>query len=114
MSNVDKTPLSNKCDILAEFWIQYQDVEEFAEFVQYNDLGLPIAYAVSNGIIEASERATLFIEETFATLMWALSGQTDMDSEYDEIVKGDSEAWMAQEFETIEDVFMFFGTGTIK
>ena len=114
MSNVDKTPLSNKCDILAELWIQYKGDEEFADFMQYNDLGLPLAYAISNDIIKPSERATLFVEETFATLMWALSDQTVIEPEDDEDGKGYAEEWMAQEFETLEDVFLYFGTATPK
>jgi len=112
MNDENKTPLSNQCDILAELWIQYKDDENFADFIQYNDLGLPLAYALSNGIIEASERAKAFVEETFSTLMWALTGEdvavTDPEDGSDYFNK--PEPWLSQEFTTLEDVFLFFGT----
>ena len=115
MSNESKTPLSSKCDILADLWIQYKGDENFADFMQYNDLGLPLAYAISNDIIKASERATLFVEETFATLMYALADDSEDNITWtDDDGNDEPEAWMAQEFETLEDVFLFFGTDRAK
>ena len=67
------TTFSNKAIILADLWLNYRDDEEFIDFVDYNDLGLPLSYAIANGIIEASQMATNFVEETFDLLLAGLA-----------------------------------------
>ena len=73
MSNESKTPLSDRCDILAELWMQYKHNPEFLDFISYNDLGLPLAYAVSHGIVEINDQLEMFINETWSLLLDALS-----------------------------------------
>jgi hypothetical protein len=46
--------------------------EEFRDFVEYNDLGLPLAYAISENVVSVSDKAKLFIEETFDVLVAGL------------------------------------------
>ena len=71
------TTLENKAKILGELWIDYRDDINFADFIEYNDLGLPLAYAYANGIIDnISARATEFINEAFDLLLSGF-GQTD-------------------------------------
>jgi hypothetical protein len=72
----DTTDFRNKAEILSELWMDYRDDEEFKDFVEYNDLGLPLAYAIANGIVEASPMAEQFVDETFRLLLAAL-GVTD-------------------------------------
>jgi hypothetical protein len=72
MSETATTPYSNQCNILGDLWIEYKNDEEFSDFISYNDLGLPLAYAVSGGIIESSPLAEGFITETFSLLISAL------------------------------------------
>lgn len=69
----DTTDFRNKAEILAELWMDYRDDDEFKDFVEYSDLGLPLAYAIANGIVEASPMAEQFIEETFRLLLAALN-----------------------------------------
>ena len=64
-----ETPLSTKAEILEDLWIHYTDAEDFREFVQHNDLGLPLAYAVANNIVPLTDSAKKFIIETFDMLM---------------------------------------------
>jgi hypothetical protein len=64
-----ETSFEIKCDILAELWLSYRDEENFADFIQYNDLGLPLAYCVANGIVEVSGMAEGFIEEAWRLLL---------------------------------------------
>ena len=68
----DSTTFEAKADILGSFWIQYKSDPEYADFISYNDLGLPLAYALSSEIIELTPKAKLFIEETFDLLLGAL------------------------------------------
>ena len=65
MTDSPTTPFSSKCDILGDLWIEYKNDTEFADFIEYNDLGLPLAYAISNGIVESTPIAEGFITETF-------------------------------------------------
>jgi hypothetical protein len=80
------TPAIQQAHILAELWMEYRNDPEFADFVEYNDLGLPIAYAVSEGIVELSKRAEDFIGETFALLLKALDIPDDNWSSLDEML----------------------------
>lgn len=65
MTDKTFTPFSNKCDILGQFWLEYKNDPDFAEFIQYNDLGLPLAYLVSCDIVEYNEKVELFVGETW-------------------------------------------------
>jgi hypothetical protein len=71
------TTYENKCGILAELWLNYRDDEEFADFIEYNDLGCPLAYAISAEIVESTDRAQEFIEETFELLLSGLDIEED-------------------------------------
>lgn len=65
----DTTDLSIQAEILAELWMDYRDDEGFTEFIEYNDLGLPLAYAVANGIVEMNQLVERYIQETFSMLL---------------------------------------------
>lgn len=67
-----ETTFEIKCEILADLWLNYRSDEEFADFIEYNDIGLPLAYAIANSIVESNEIAQRFIEETFDLLMAGL------------------------------------------
>ncbi len=53
-------------------WMDYRGDVEFQDFIEYNDLGLPLAYAISEGIVEKTEIASNFINEAFDILLAAL------------------------------------------
>lgn len=67
-----ETTLANKVAILADLWLNYGDDETFEDFMSYNDLGLPLAYALDNDIIVANEKTIGFIDETFALFLAGL------------------------------------------
>ena len=67
-----ETTFQNKCDILSELWINYKTDQNFEDFISYNDLGLPLAYAIANGIVVATEASVRFIDETFNLLLSSL------------------------------------------
>lgn len=71
--NTDETtPFGIRAAILADLWLNYRDDEEFQDFINYNDLGLPLAYAISEGIVEGSTMSEKFINETFELLVAGL------------------------------------------
>jgi hypothetical protein len=55
----------NKITILAELWMNYRDDEELQDFVEYNDLGLPLAYFLMNEIVLPTSQSELYINETY-------------------------------------------------
>ena len=77
-----KTSFIAMCNILGELWIEYKNDTEFEDFIQYNDLGLPLAYAISAEIVTPTDKAKLFVEETFTLLLAALNLE---DDEYDSL-----------------------------
>lgn len=66
------TTIENKATILADLWLNYRYDEDFTDFIEYNDLGLPLAYAISEGIVKITDQAQGFVEETFALLLAGL------------------------------------------
>ena len=82
MTSKAATPFSNRCDILAELWVTYKGDPEFQDFFEYNDLGLPIAYAISTEIVGITPKAEMFIDETWELL---LSGLEMEDSGFDSL-----------------------------
>ena len=66
---MNETTFDNKANILADLWLNYRDDQEFKDFIEYNDLGLPLAYAISTGIVSNTDRAEKFINETFELLL---------------------------------------------
>ena len=66
------TTFENKCLILADLWLNYRNDTQFVDFLEYNDLGLPLAYAISEGIVDTTDLATNFINETFDLLLAGL------------------------------------------
>lgn len=62
-----------KCNILADLWENYRDEEAFADFIEYNDLGLPMAYTLREGLVsEITETGQLYVNETFNLFIAAL------------------------------------------
>ena len=67
------TNYTDKCSILAELWLNYRSDEEFQDFIEYNDLGLPLAYAIDNSIVKSTEMAQRFVEESFDVFLASLN-----------------------------------------
>jgi hypothetical protein len=72
MSETTNTPYSSQCDILSEIWMNYRDDKEFIDFMEYNDIGLPLAHFIHEGIVSTSPLAQQYIEETFNVLLAGL------------------------------------------
>ena len=73
------TDFDTKCDILSELWSNYKKDKQFAQFFEYNDLGLPLAFAISNKIVESTAVSESYINETFDLFCGALSLDSDED-----------------------------------
>jgi|LakMenE01Jun11ns_1017448.scaffolds.fasta_scaffold9490484_1 hypothetical protein len=70
---------SSRCEILGELWLDYREDEQFKDFIDYNDLGLPLAYAIDSEIVQATEIATQYVDETFDLFTQALGVESDYE-----------------------------------
>jgi hypothetical protein len=61
--------------------MDYREENDFEDFVQYNDLGLPLAYFISEDIVKSTPRAEIYINETFDLFILALEADPDEDYE---------------------------------
>ena len=77
MSDTAPTSYFNQVSILSELWIGHKDDEQFSEFMEYNDLGLPLAYAVANEIVTSTEKVQILVEETFDSLLDGLGTEDE-------------------------------------
>jgi hypothetical protein len=72
MSEQLTTPFSDVAIILAELWMDYRDEEMLQELITYGDLAFPLAYAISEGIVEATPLAEQYIYEVWNLLLTSL------------------------------------------
>ena len=71
------------CKILGELYTNYGDSKEFRGFVEFNDLGLPLAFLTSEGlIVELSDDGRRYVIDTFD--MFVASLKVD----HDDIMEG--------------------------
>jgi hypothetical protein len=76
-----ETQFENKTHILSELWMSYRFDSEFSDFVDYNDLGLPLAFLISEELVKPSERARAMVDESFQLFLAALGKEdTGFDS----------------------------------
>jgi hypothetical protein len=79
------TDFSDKVAILADLWINYRDDDQFQDFIQYNDLGLPLGYLINTNLATPTEQGIMYVEETFNLLCAAL--ELDLDRTYDSLLQ---------------------------
>lgn len=77
------TSFETKIDILGNFYVNYKDDKSVKEFMEFNDLGLPLAFLASEGLCEITDIALVYIDETFNMLLASMSlediGFTSLD-----------------------------------
>jgi hypothetical protein len=80
------TSFETRCEILSDLWLNYKADDEFKDFIVYNDLGLPLAYAISEGVVENTPPAENFINETFELLLAGLGIEDEGFENLDEML----------------------------
>jgi len=70
-----KTSFEDRCNILSELWMNYRNDQNFNDFISYNDLGLPLAYAIQTNLVKANKGGIEYINETFDLLLSSLELQ---------------------------------------
>lgn len=87
--------LNNKIAVLADLYLNYRDEEQFKEFADYNDIGLPIAHLVHTGLCTMNKSGEIYVEETYDLLVTAMG----VDPEESYVTIED----MVQSIETLEE-----------
>lgn len=70
---------SSKCDILGELWFSYREDEAFTDFIEYNDIGLPLAYLVSQKLAKPEPQGEIYINETWDLFLEALDCDPNLE-----------------------------------
>lgn len=67
------------CEILADLWLNFRHDDELADFAEYNDLGLPLAYLIYTELVIPTEECEHHVEETYNMLAKSLGLDLDQD-----------------------------------
>jgi hypothetical protein len=86
MDDNEETTFENKCGILAELWIAERDDINLKDLFDYGDLGFPLAYCIANGIVEETDKARSFVEETFDLLISSYGLEDEGFEDYEDII----------------------------
>ena len=63
------TDFSKKVEILGDFYTQFRDNEKMSEFIEFNDIGLPLAYLAGEGLCDISDDGRKYIAETWDLML---------------------------------------------
>ena len=66
------TDFTKVCEILGVLYANYKEDEEFKDFIDFNDLGLPLAYFASEKLCEVSDDGARYIMETWLLFLKGL------------------------------------------
>ena len=67
------TTFENKALILGQVWMQHKSDNEMADFFAYNDIGVPLAFAFAEGIVNYTPTLEQYVNESFDLLLEAIS-----------------------------------------
>jgi len=88
MSEQQSTTFENKCAILSELWMGYRGEKKFQDFVDYNDIGLPLAFLIDEELVRAEPQAKVMVDETFELLIAAVGVEDTGFDSLDELLLG--------------------------
>ena len=63
---------ADRCGILGQFWYDFRDNETVKPFIDYNDVGMPLAWFIATGVVTPLPMAEEYINETFAMFLDAI------------------------------------------
>lgn len=77
---------ADKTGVLAQLWIDFREDEDFSAFMDYNDIGVPMAYYVAEGLVNGlTALGEQYVEESI-DMMFKLLDITEAEvDELDEI-----------------------------
>jgi hypothetical protein len=67
------TTFDSKALILGQVWMHHKTDDEMSDFFEYNDIGIPLAFAYAEGIINHTPTLEKYVNETFDLFLEALN-----------------------------------------
>jgi len=81
------TEFISVCDILGELFANYKEDDDFKDFIEFNDLGLPLAFLIREDLAMPTDTGEKYIMETWELFLVLLdledTGFTDLDGVLD-------------------------------
>jgi hypothetical protein len=78
------TDFSKKCEILGQFYLEYREDTKLKSFIEYNDIGLPLAFLAAENLSIPTDQGQDFINETWKIFLETLEiedeGYEDLES----------------------------------
>jgi hypothetical protein len=75
------TDFTRMCEILGSLYANYKQDDDLKDFIEFNDLGLPLAYFVSEELCQVSDDGARYITETWQLFLASMDLQdTGWDS----------------------------------
>jgi hypothetical protein len=72
--------------------MDYREDEALEDFMDYNDIGLPLAYLISTDVVDMSPKAEVYIDETWHLLLASLEIEDTGFTSLDEILDKEPES----------------------
>lgn len=72
--------------------MDYREDEALEDFMDYNDIGLPLAYIISTDIVEMTPKAEVYIDETWHLFLASLEIEDTGFTSLDEILDKEPES----------------------
>ena len=89
------TDFTNICEILGSLYANYKEDEDLKDFIEFNDLGLPLAYFVSEDLCQVSDDGARYITETWQLFLASMeledTGWDSLDQMFAAKIEDDSE-----------------------
>ena len=89
------TDFTKVCEILGTLYANYKEDDDLKDFIDFNDLGLPLAYFVSESLAEVSDDGARYITETWQLFLASMDLEDDDWNSLDEMfaakIEGTSE-----------------------
>ena len=80
------TDFSNICDILGDLYSNYKEDKNFGDFIEFNDLGLPLAYLTSENLCEPSDDGIRYVTETWDLFLAGLKVKDEGFEDLDQLL----------------------------
>ena len=89
------TDFDKVCEILGTLYANFKEDTDLKDFIDFNDLGLPLAYFVSESLAEVSDDGARYITETWQLFLASMDLEDDDWNSLDEMfaakIEGTSE-----------------------
>lgn len=89
------TDFGKVCEILGTLYANYKEDEDLKDFIDFNDLGLPLAYFTSENLCEVSDDGARYITETWQLFLASMdmedTGWDSLDEMFASKIEDDSQ-----------------------